>query len=317
MRELSEFMLALFQGALEKPVEEFKDWAFGELRRIIPFDTALWATGAWIDGRPLVHRMHLHRLLPEFSVSWMRHQHEDRLMRDLTEQTNNTFNINVQREYGGKAIYAEHCKPHGMEHMLATAATHPATRLLNVICLYRADPAKPFDDEARQRKELLFPHLIETARANWMHNLSNPDASRRAHSRAVCDTRGVLHIAMPAFVELCQREWPGWKGPVLPDELTHALANKRSTYRAKKIAIDTRVAGELTLLCARPRSAVDNLTARELDSARLFAQGMDYKSIAKILGISPTIVRTHLARAYCKLGVKDKVRLAVSLAWTE
>lgn len=313
MRELSELMLALFQGALDKTVEQYKDWALGEVCRVIPFDSALWAAGAWIDGRPQTHSMHLHRMSPDFPQSWMRHQHEDRLIRDLTEQTNNTFNINIQREYGGQAIYAEHCKPHGMEHILATAATHADTRLLNVICLYRNDPANGFDDAMRERKELLFPHLIETARANWMLNLGKPESHARATPHAASDSQGVLHVAMPAFVELCQREWPGWKGPTLPYELVDALTRTQASYRGQRITIDSRPSGELTLLCARLRGAVDELTKREAEVAQLYAQGMDYKTIAKQIGLSPTTVRTHLTRTYEKLGVGDKAQLAKML----
>jgi DNA-binding CsgD family transcriptional regulator len=314
MRGLSEMMLVLFQGALEKTVGDFKEWAFGELHQLISFDAAMWATGAWVDGRPLVHQIHGYHLSTEFSLSWMRHLHEDRLIRNLTEQTTHTFNINVRHEYGEQPVYLKHYKPYGMEHILASAATHPETRLLNVICIYRADVTKPFDETMRQRKELLYPHLIEAARTNWGLHVSTMDGTRRDHPHAACDSLGLLHIAMPAFVGRCKQEWPNWKGPFLPDELIDALSNNRSTYRAKQIAIDICAAGELTLLRARSRSAVDNLTTRELDTARLFADGMDHKMIAKELGISPTTVRTHLARVYSKLRVKNKVRLAAELA---
>lgn len=52
---------------------------------------------------------------------------------ELMEQTNNAFIIDVRREYGGQPIHAGHCKPSGMERILA-AVIDPATRLLNVIC---------------------------------------------------------------------------------------------------------------------------------------------------------------------------------------
>lgn len=124
MRDLSELMLALFQGALAKPAGEYKDWAFGELCRLIPFDSAHWASGARVESKPRVHSMHRHRLSPDFPASWMRHQHEDGLIRHLMD---------------------------------------PATRQLNLICLDRSDPGSGFDDAARERKELFFPHLIEGA----------------------------------------------------------------------------------------------------------------------------------------------------------
>jgi len=48
------------------------------------------------------------------------------------------------------------------------------------------------------------------------------------------------------------------------------------------------------------------LTARELDVLRLAAQGMTNTAIADRLGIRPETVKTHLSRAFERLGAKDR-----------
>jgi DNA-binding CsgD family transcriptional regulator len=55
------------------------------------------------------------------------------------------------------------------------------------------------------------------------------------------------------------------------------------------------------------------LTEREAQIARLVASGMSDKEIAQSLGISFTTVRTHIKRAFDKLGVDNRVKLASRL----
>lgn len=62
------------------------------------------------------------------------------------------------------------------------------------------------------------------------------------------------------------------------------------------------------------RSAIDVLTAREIQVLRLFASGRSTREVAASLGISPKTVETHRVRIYDKLGAKgvvDLTRIAV------
>jgi len=75
-------------------------------------------------------------------------------------------------------------------------------------------------------------------------------------------------------------------------------------------------------IAARPRTvappvpaAVDELlTPRELDTVRLVGQGLSNKEIARHLGVSVATVRTHLNKAYDKLGSDSRVELALLAA---
>jgi DNA-binding CsgD family transcriptional regulator len=55
------------------------------------------------------------------------------------------------------------------------------------------------------------------------------------------------------------------------------------------------------------------LTEREEQIARLVASGLSDKEIAQSLSISFTTVRTHIKRAFGKLGVDNRVKLASCL----
>jgi adenylate cyclase len=54
---------------------------------------------------------------------------------------------------------------------------------------------------------------------------------------------------------------------------------------------------------------IADLSLRELEIARAYADGANYRDIAEQLFIAPTTVRTHLSTVYRKLGVSSKVAL--------
>lgn len=78
-------------------------------------------------------------------------------------------------------------------------------------------------------------------------------------------------------------------------------------------------------VAARPRTVVlpvsltpaavnELLTPRELDTVRLVGRGLSNKEIARHLGVSVATVRTHLNKAYDKLGSDSRVELALLAA---
>ena len=72
----------------------------------------------------------------------------------------------------------------------------------------------------------------------------------------------------------------------------------------------------LILSVAPPTPPLVNglLTPRELDTVRLLSRGLSNKLIARHLGVSVATVRTHLNKAYDKLGSASRVELALLAA---
>lgn len=179
-----------------------------------------------------------------------------------------------------------------MEHILGTATISADSQLLNIMSLYRSNPDQPFTESERRLKEVIFPHLIEALRKNWQANLPRlfPENQRILfNSIATCDPHGILQIAMPAFIELCRLEWPAWTGPELPEAAQEIMRTETLKFIGRKIVICMSRQDDLLLLRARPKLAVDELTARELEVAHRFATGSNYKTIALELSVSPSL----------------------------
>jgi DNA-binding NarL/FixJ family response regulator len=73
---------------------------------------------------------------------------------------------------------------------------------------------------------------------------------------------------------------------------------------AGKTVLDARSAAAVAAQLRRPEG--EALSARELEVLRLVAEGLSNPDIGKRLFVAPSTVKTHLERAYAKLGVNDR-----------
>ncbi len=166
----------------------------------------------------------------------------------------------------------------------------------------------------RALKEAIFPHLIESVRQNWLTNLPRlfPE-NKRSNSIAACDSLCTLHVASPAFIEICSMEWPEWKGSTLPKCVQESVQRGELKFVGEKIIVGMSQMNDLLLLRARPKLAADELSLRELEVAQKFSAGSDYKTIAQELSVSPSTIKGHLNKIYTKLGINEKASLVAEI----
>jgi DNA-binding CsgD family transcriptional regulator len=317
LARFNHILLNLYDGCLEQPLEMFQDWAFELIKPLIPFDSAYWGGGRWVEGiLPENHYVHLHNQCAERMTAMF---NEARGASQALE-----MNARLCAHAGRTLIERMDLSPpdslfhiffqhFGVRQMLCQYRYDHLPGIFQIISLYRHDLERPFTEQERQWHQALVPHLQETYRRNRLHHMGrNVGECRPGLPRAISDSKGTLHLAERRFVTLLQREWPGWNGPDLPAPLLELLAacGGEARYLGANITASAYPFHDLLLLQARPRHALDSLTRRELEIAGHYAAGRSYKEIAREVGLAQATVRNYLSNVYSKLAINDKAQLA-------
>lgn len=315
LNRVGNLLLELHRGCRKQPVEAFPHWAMGLVREAIPNSAWFWGSGCEINGELIVHAFMFDNVPLEAMQTWEQYKHLDTLVARMEAQRNVVHNFPHEMMKKTEIYPLLHHKV-DIEQMMGIYAYKPSCGLYDGISLYRSDPANPFSEEERQALQCLVPHLIEARHINYLEHLSFGTRLAQQQSLAAADGKNVIHVADDDFVELMQSEWPEWRGPRLPEPLAKGLCDTAQRYAGKTIAVRFVPVLDMFLLKARPRMAVDDLSRRELEIARHFADGLTNKEIAQKTSLAPATVRNHLSSIYLKLGVDNKAGLATMLsAW--
>jgi len=312
---VGDVLLELHRGCRKQAAETFPGWAMALVREVIPNSAWLWGSGCVMDGEIIVHNFLFDNIPLESMQAWEQYKHLDIFAARAVEQRNVVHNF-THETLEKTEIYQQVYRLVGIEQMLGVYAYKPYCGLSDSISLYRSDPETPFSEEQRLAMQCLVPHLIETLHINYLEHLSSGMQRPPQQSLAASDCKGVIHVAEDGFVELMRAEWPQWSGPRLPEPLAKGYGAARHRYVGKAITVRFVPVFDMFLLKVRTRTAVDDLSKRELEIARHFADGLTNKEIAREADLSPATVRNHLSSIYLKLGVDNKAELATLLsAW--
>ncbi|MBT6339357.1 MAG: helix-turn-helix transcriptional regulator [Desulfobacula sp.] len=280
------------------------------LKSLIPFDMALWASGH--EKELEVHNTYLYNLPEILMESWEQIKHQDKLLAGLIANPGKTFDVyDFYSRYERKNLdtYQQHSKLFGIEHAISTAVSNPNSGLLEIMSLYRRDPEKKFSRDEQMVKQFIFPLMIAAWHSNQIQHLVNLPRPSVTDSLALCDIKAWIRHADPDFIGLIKGQWPKWSGPVLPKPIAAWLAGKEKKILKKKIVFSRRKINDLILVQAHPRGSIVFLTKREEQVAGSFAAGLTYKEIANELELSPNTIRSHIESIYKKLAVSNKVEL--------
>jgi DNA-binding CsgD family transcriptional regulator len=311
---VGKLLLEVYRAARSTPSAEFQDAALECVKESLPFDSAVWGTIALLPDGARPHTGHLHHLPWQMIAEYERVKHLDRNFQAALARPGRTIKTELGR--GRPALdpaMRAHCERWGMWQMLGTVLPLHELALSTGICLYRADPKRPFTERERRLMQTLAPHLAESFQFNTLHFLSHQAGTERSGERALAriDEHGVLHQAEPGLVALIRREVEDWSGPRVPKEWLSVLGPSGAAYRGKALIVTLlRSTGDLGyLLQVRGIQPVDRLSPREVAVVRGLANGKTHRAIAAQLGTSPSTVRTQIHTAYGKLGVRSKAEL--------
>lgn len=312
-----EFTQKIFQGARTALPETFQDWVLEQLKNLIPFDSAKWVTGSVLNNEGVAHSIHLFNQPNELMYNcFPREGTDDPLLAKLLARPGHTLNLYdvIPREQWIQLeVYKNYCKPYGIEQAISTAIPNTQTGLLTVLSIYRTDVEFPFSPEEIKLKKAISPALADARNLNLFLHL-NPSFQDASSASAICDNKGVLREAEPAFSELMLKEWPIWKGPELHFSPEKLLGNnQQAQFQGHAITINIISQQDLVLLQARKKNCVDMLTPAEKNIMQHLMRGLTNKEIAHNLSISPKTVSHHLQSIYRKTGVSNRKQAIVQL----
>lgn len=314
--EVGQFLLTLYRGSQEQSIESFRQWALERLSQIIPFEWASWRHGIMEEDVCWLHVTLLYRRSRDNSKTL---EACNVLPRDeTTKRPDQHLSIAsvISNDLG-------RCKPPGTDvgnnnspDPDQAARNNKGSLPYIVICLYLENPNAAFSDEQAYDAAILGPHLIEAWLFKLFLHLQNDSKSVKSIcERALCDIEGTLWCAPPQFTEILHTEWPRWRGRTLPAELIKII-NKRDNNPIVegehiRCMASPGPTSDLVYLHTQTLPPLQVLPPRQRKIAMELAQGKTYNQIAHSLGISRSTVTNHANAIYSKLGISNKVQLAL------
>lgn len=322
MKGFSQLLLKLHQGCREAEPGYFRSWALNELRDIVPFDTAFWASAKFdkVSGNAQIHSDHVEGLPSSFGQDYGAVAHLDPLLQRVRTLPDCCIAHSVSPRADCQTGFGVFAHRHRLNHSISMLMMDLVTRLDSWITLYRAESAPAFSETEQVLYEQIVPHLIETWRANRLehvHRLCQADA-RTVFSAAIVDRQLMLHPADDRFTSLLHMEWADWNGPAPPRPLRDLATGQSSdVFVGSAILASACALSDMRVLRVRAKNGRDRLGTREREVAGLYASGHSYKRIAQELGLSPSTVSNQLSTIYDKLKISSKAQLASLLASSE
>jgi DNA-binding CsgD family transcriptional regulator len=317
---LSRLLLGLHTAAAAAPLETAKETLLAALRAELPFDSAIWGSGA--ESPQLIFGIAALDFPLEQLIAYAPWQSHDALRAAAAARPGTALrneDIAPLADHYASETYRAYCGPAGLEHTLGIAEIDPVTNVGELVFLFRTDRANPYSDAQRDLLEQAMPHLVVA----WRHRLLrefNRTAPRNGASaetpgkgHAVIDPSGYIHASDATFGLAMRAAFPGWLGPLLPPPL-RALATADGQHTVPGFRLIR--GAERHILRAEPPGATP-LSPAEHKVAALFAQGLTAPAVARRLNLSPLTVRNHVTAIYQKLDLHTKAELARYMARLE
>ncbi len=305
----------LMQLVRETPSERFQDQAIEVLRGTLRFDVSMWGSATVQDAVLQPHSYHVTGAPPERSaeayVAYEEVKGADWVARTAIARPGTCVLFDGRRPPAeASAAWLAFLEAFDIRHVLSTMRVQPISNLAVFLSLYRADRDDPYSEEERRLLEALVPILATAWDANRLHAMEAGRVPRDPEAgTAMSDEYGFLHVVEPRFEAALHGEWPSWTGPTLPEPLLPLAAHGGTWRGTRMVARASAPVNGFTTLRAQPRSPADRLSPRELEVARLWADGKQTEEIAEAMGLKPVSVRNRLQRVYLKLDVHGRVEL--------
>ena len=314
---VSKVLLDLYMQSQDHQVDEFCNIAFGALKRLLPFDSAIVAEGHQLpNGKLVPASVHLHNQPIEKWYDYERVRHLDQAAHKAAKYSGRpvAFESSVLPRTGEFGELRDYVKRYEVNHALirfAPIAARGSKRAhkLRAVSLWRARENCSFSSQEQRLSSTLFEHFMRARELNQNWVLST-ESTPEEKTTLVCDVNGRVLVSDFLCSRLLSAEWPQWESPELPRELMESLmASPMMSYSGRYLSARGRHLGRHLVLHLLSTPPIVGLTQSESVVARLVSKPMSYKDAATKLGLSPATVRNHLHAVYEKLGLHSKSEL--------
>lgn len=313
IEHFSAFITGLTDCIERQEPADFRQAALAVLQAHVQFSAAIWGSAA--IGVGLAFREVVMTGLPESALAEVEAgaSVDPRLMQVLGNPgTSIAYSVGA----GDPDAMRVQMARYGVKHILSTAFFDVELGLASGIVLLGAEAAPPFDEAERRFMEAAFGHLLRCWSENQIRALGREIAAAAGlASHAAASHHGVVSAAQDGFLALFRREWPGWRGPLLPDVVRGLLLGPEGgRHMGAEIVLSVRHGHDVSMLLIRERVVADDLRPRERTVAQLCSGGATYREIADTLGIAPATARNHIAAVHRRLGVSRNSEISALLA---
>lgn len=311
--DFSAFMAELAECTERVEPADFRQAALKALQGHIAFTAAIWGSAA--IGAGLAFREVVLTGLPATAIAEVEAgaSADPRLLSVLGSPGRSVaYSVSA----ADPEIMQAQMARYGLEHIMSTAFFDAELGLASGIVLLGAKTAAPFDAAAERFMEAGFGHLLRCWSENQIRALGREIAvAAGLSSHSAASHHGVVSAAQEGFLTLFRLEWPGWRGPLLPEAVRGLLLGPEGCrHLGREIVLSVRHGHDVSLLLIRKRVVADDLRPREREVAQLCAGGASYREIADALGIASATARNHIAAVHRRLGVNRNSEISALLA---
>jgi DNA-binding CsgD family transcriptional regulator len=312
---LNALILKLYQGATSIAFSRFQDWALEQLCGVIRFDAAWWGK-ALVEPQKILRVQVTNASQEVMLKDYERIQEHDFFRDAMLAEIGTTINVHdliARKDYEKHPIYTKYGRKHRIESCIGTVLLEPVSSMSEFLSLWRFDARWPFSEGDRLRKERVMPHLVEANRISRLVSLGSAaksaDGGAEIRPWALVGSDDYCLIEVnSAFVDLLKREWPEWRGAIMPVDLRKYI-RQSAAYVGEHIHLDISDVDGYRLILARPMMSIDRLGKRERLVVQQYCAGRSYREIAVEMGTSPATVRNQLSQVYAKLEVHNRIEL--------
>ena len=327
MQSLNKSLLAVYDGAQHCTPSDFNDHAFKELKKLVHFDSAVVANFIVMpEAKIVIQSLHLHCVNAERFHDRPKIVGTEKLDRNGTLNSGDAVLSNAFAHRGNSVIVdiaeqfsdpdmLKYCRKYETAHSLTYVSRQTPDGQVPIIGLWRAGRRNAYRPQHGDAVTMVMPHIFQAMEINRRLAVAPAPLGHKS-TTALASLDGYLYFVESEAIRLLQLEWKEWSPPLLPRVFIDSLRrNKEEVFAGEAISMRASVQGNMICLVITARANQHmGLTAAEYRVARLAADGLRYKDIARQLDLSPATVRNQLHTVYGKLGVSNKTALAAVIS---